>query len=647
VIKEIVDFSRQLETSGIYERISASLKRIDRPVMVIPVTDDLTDILADEIYFVFKRIEGEYCFLEDDKPIKIDEGDTSYLRLKGIDDEDKPWQEILTSIRLYTQKLTTDPKGNKSIGGNNGTNSYHLLIFDGKFEKGELALNNKGEVSKYKGDLFYMREGFKYKMPKTYKYPIIEEGIPGNIEENEKKKFLELLEKVKEPLNLDNIWNEIEKLKKAFESFNKKTESLELPFKSIFVVFKIPRRFYEDNNIYREWYDKYLQKKIFKVDNPNVYYKANCSICGNKDVDTYLPDCFNNMDGGKPFLQHIDRKSPLNTAVCGACALETYKFQEYFLNRLGITLFPLFIHAGKRERTIHLFRRQEVIEKLSFQEIISEIYRETSEEELDFYLVFYSRHEGILFFDYITGFHYKIKSTAIFEIEAILDRYFFSDNNLIKNYFTSKVDTENHRRNNLIYTYRQPVFDFVYRAKYESLDRWILQDLYFEILGIHLRQLVSKDRYMKEGKVKESLQQYIKLDNLFTGVLMDTIKKIQESQTIGSKESFAYYSGQIVYYLLSQSRSEIRTHSLVEPFINASSFSALGIRIEELFNSYKHALAFNYGKFNTFFSAMWAFLYDQKEEPFTKDLKILFYAGYFNSEENIFYKPGKKEEQPK
>jgi len=631
VIKEIVDFSKQLETSGIYERISENLKKIDRPIMVIPVSDDLNDILYDEIYFIFNRIEGENCFFEDDKPIKINASDKFNIRLKSINDEDEQWQEILKALQLYTRKLPTDAKGNKSIGGNKGTNSYHLLIFEGKVESGIFGVD---------------RKEFENKISRTYEKEVIEKGMPDDLDKNEKKRYLELLDKVKDNSNLDKIWREIEELKNTFEYYNENKKNMELPFASIIVVFKLSRRFYEENNIYKKWYDKYMQKKIFKVDNPDVYYKANCSICGSKNVDTYLPDCFNNMDSGKPFLQHIDRKSSLNTAVCGTCALEIYKFQEYFLNRLGITLFPLFIHRGNRERTIHLFHQQEVIEKLSFHDIISEIYRETSTEELDFYLVFYNRQEGILFFDYITGFHYKIKSTDIFEIEAILDYYFF-DNNLNKNYFNSKVKTENQQRDNLIYTYRQPVFDFVYRAKYGSLDRRILQDLYFATLGIHLRRLVSKDRFMKEGNLKKSLQHYLKLDNIFTGVLMDTIKKIQESQTIGSKESFAYYSGQIVYYLLSQSKSESRTHSLVEPFINATSFSALGIRIEELFNSYKHALSFNYGRFNTIFSSMWAFLYDHKEEPFTKDLKILFYAGYFNSEDNIFYKPGRKEEQPK
>jgi len=224
-----------------------------------------------------------------------------------------------------------------------------------------------------------------------------------------------------------------------------------------------------------------------------------------------------------------------------------------------------------------------------------------------------------------------------------LDRYFF-DGNLKQNYFVSKVDTQNHRLDQLLYSYRQMIFDFVYRAKKESLNRGILLDMYIQVLERQFKQLLSRDKNIRDRNLNDSFQHYLKLDKQFTGVYMDTIKQIQELQTVRDKESFAYYAGQIAYYLLNQSRSESKTHALVEPFINANSFSALGIRLEELFNCYKHGLAFNYGKFNAVFSALWAFLYDHKDEPFTKELKILFYAGYFNSETNIFYQSGKKEE---
>jgi CRISPR-associated protein Csh1 len=638
LIKEIVEFSKKLQESGIYDKIEENLKFIDRPVMVIPLKDDLTEILADEIYFVFKRVEGDDFYIEEkgkEKQIKLNSTDPAPFRCKSLHDEDKQWQEILKSLSLYTTKLAADPKGNKSIGGNKGTNSYHLLIFEGKVKGGIFGED---------------RNGFEDKMSRTYEKKTIEKGLPESTEENEKAQlqFIALLEKVKEPLVLDKIWSEIEQLKKAFVALNKKTGSPELPFDSIFVVFKLPGKYRGKNNLYKEWYDKYLRKKIFKVDNLDAYYKAQCGICGAAEVDTYLPDCFNNLDAGKPFLQHNQRNLSINTAICGDCALEIYKFQDYFLNRLRMTIFPLFIHPGLRERTINLFRVQDTIDKLSFKEIITGIYRESSQEELDFYLVFYKRKtqkdkEGILFFDYITGFHYRIKTADVFKLETDLDHYFF-DGNLGDNYFTSKVETENRRRDHLVYSYRQVVFDFVYRAKYNSLDRWVLQDMYVLVLERQLKQLVSKDRNIKDKNLKESFQHYLELDKLFMGVIMDTIKKIQESQTIRDKESFAYYAGQIAYYLLSQSKSESKTHALVEPFINATGFSALGIRLEELFNNYKHALAFNYGKFNSVFTAWWAFLYDHKEEPFSKELKILFYAGYFNSEGNIFYQPGKKEE---
>ncbi len=637
MIKEIVEFSKQLEEAGIYERVYEDSKKIDRPIMVIPVKEDLSDILPEEIYFVFERIEEESYFLNGKEIAKIKPTEIQGIHIRGIDEEEKSWQEILRSLRLYSQKLATDAKGSKSIGTNEGTNSYNLLIFDGKFEKGELKGQNN---EKYNGDLLYLREGFMIKIPKTYREEVIELGFPVDLNEDEKIMFTKMLRKMSEVKNLEQLWDHIDGVKTIFSFYDEKTKKSKIPFGSILVVLKLPKRFYEDRNIYKEWYDKYLQKKIFKVDNPDKYYKSQCCACGSQDVNTFLPDCFNNMDGGKPFLRHSHRLKEINISICGTCALEIYKFQEYFLNRLHISLFPLFIQKDLRQRTIDLFKGQEKIEKLSFQEVISEIYRDTSVEELDFYLILYARGEQILFFDYITGFHFKMNAKSIFEVEAMIDHYFLSDN-LGKNYFADKLDTGNRMRDNIIYSYRQLIFDFVYRAKYSGLDNRVLQDLYLEVLRMHLRQLVSKDKFFNEKKVIDGFDHYLELNKLFKGVLMDTIKKIQESQTINDEASFAYYAGQITYYLLSQSKSDSRTHSLVEPFINVANFAALGIRIEELFNNYKHSISFDYKKFNTIFSALWAFLFDHKEEPFTKELKTLFYAGYFNSVDNIFYKSDK------
>jgi hypothetical protein len=86
---------------------------------------------------------------------------------------------------------------------------------------------------------------------------------------------------------------------------------------------------------------------------------------------------------------------------------------------------------------------------------------------------------------------------------------------------------------------------------------------------------------------------------------------------------------------------------MVEPFINLNNFSAIGLRLEELFNAYKHKLRLSSRNMNNKFSEIWAYIYDTKHEKFTKDLKILFYAGYFDTNSNIFFEKSEKNNNEK
>ena len=53
---------------------------------------------------------------------------------------------------------------------------------------------------------------------------------------------------------------------------------------------------------------------------------------------------------------------------------------------------------------------------------------------------------------------------------------------------------------------------------------------------------------------------------------MKTVERIKKEEKIRDKESFAYYAGQIAYYLLNQSKSSEKTHAMIEPFINMNNF---------------------------------------------------------------------------
>ena len=125
---------------------------------------------------------------------------------------------------------------------------------------------------------------------------------------------------------------------------------------------------------------------------------------------------------------------------------------------------------------------------------------------------------------------------------------------------------------------------------------------------------------------------------------MGTVQTIKEEVVIRDMESFAFYAGQIVYYLLSLSEKKEKRHSLVEPFINIPNLKLFSLKINELFNAYKHAVYFNHRRFNELFSSLWAFLYDNSDKKFNNELRILFYAGYFDNN-NILYTNQDKEDQ--
>jgi CRISPR-associated protein Csh1 len=647
MLKEIVEFSKILEDNKIYERILEKQKRIDKPIMVIPVKKDLSDFDVKDCYFVFKHItkenEEKVSLILDgeNKEKKIDLQKANKIQkisIKELIEEDNNWANILLNLSLYTQKLSNDAKGGKSIGSNSGTNSYNLLAFEGKFRTGRFE--DKNGTENYKGDLFFCKKGFFQKVQDTYREVNIKKGIPEDIDFISREKFIDLFLKFSNENILKIIWNEIDQLKNILTDRKKGKKTIKI--NNMFIVLKLPEEYYTTSNYYKEWYDKYLSKKVFKSNPPNNrgYPVGKCSLCKKEKVELWVPNAFNNLDGGKPYLLHKHRFSQHKIYICGDCCLQIYKFQEFFLNKLRITLFPLFINENYSKYTISLLKNYKKIEKLSFREVIKNVYIKSSQNELDYYLIIYK--DDILSIDYITGFRYKFSNYNIFQLESIIDEFFFGDK-LFNNYFTQKVNTGRTNINNLIYKYRQQYFDYFYRAKYKGIDVNSLIDQFLDTLRIQLKLILSgEEKIFVSKSIKRTFYKYLELDTIFKGVNMETINRIKKSRKINDKESFSYYAGQITYYLLSQSKSDNKTHGLVEPFLNITNFRMLGEKIEELFKNYKHAIPLNFPMFNKKISELWSFIYDNREGKFSKDLKILFYAGYFDSKENIFYQKSKE-----
>ena len=679
MLDEIVKFSRELENNNIYKRITEENKNITIPILVLPAKDDLSDFDYNDIYIVVKNIVKEnldngkikdYLILDNSKigkpEIKYEikkniQPDNLFKNISSFNKEFK-WQSILYNVSNLTRKPSNDNKGNKSIGqrGNSGTNSYNLLIFCGKFKN-----DNTESTNKIKGDIFYSFDHFFHKTSDTYADEskdkegkkirnLIKDVIPETVEE--KSKFIHLLTKLSKRDTLKIIWEKINEYKNYAGEF--KERNWLLPNGEMYFIIKLPDQYF---SYYKAWYEKYLSKNIFKTMPKNKKYPLRkCSIikCENNDkcIDTWLPNAFHNLDQKKPFLCHIDRKFDHNIALCGNCSLHLFKFQEFFLNDGKFTIFPLFIDEIDRKQEVSIFTSG-LIKKLNFKNIIKSIYRSCKSSELNFYLVIYNNSEKIISFDYVSNYRFLFRKMSVFQIEkyfsCMLSKYdkarSYYTNILEDNYFNSKIETQNSFLDNCLYKYRTLIFDFVYRAKYNSLNNNNILDIFITSMKFRLKELYNPD--IKEinviKKIYEIINYYQILDENFGGKSMDTVNSIKQTDEINDIKSFAFYLGQVVYYLLKQSEKEDKMHSMVEPFIDLPTINRIAVKLQSTFKAYSHKISLTHPNFNKIFKQIWAFIVDHKDVMFSNDLKYLFYAGYFDSDSNIIYKQKEKKNESK
>lgn len=107
-------------------------------------------------------------------------------------------------------------------------------------------------------------------------------------------------------------------------------------------------------------------------------------------------------------------------------------------------------------------------------------------------------------------------------------------------------------------------------------------------------------------------------------------------------EEFAFGAGQIIYFLLNQSKASERTHALLEPFIQKVNIKQLQNSIVQTINAYKHEISFGKSRFERLATEVLGFESDDN----IKDYQRLLLAGYF-SEPVIYEKNYEKKEKIK
>ncbi len=660
MLKEMIDFSNALEEAGIYtEIIEKKINKIDKPIMVIPVKDDLSDLDRDNIYFIldnegYEKRENKFVYKDKKKPTKENEKyreveiNNLPITVKTFDEEEKEskeWSKIVRNLNYYNLGRA-DTKGLKCIFNNSGTLSFSifLFLFYGKLTRDKIKYTYiKKYIDKKKDDK-------KYNETYNDKENIESALFFDKKDKEDENKITDVLLKFGSDDFLDLFFKRVDDFKKYFG------------IDEFFVIIRLPDRLLQygngkqdhNKNIYGYFYEEYWKKKSFNSEDKSTSKSKEKFICGtcNRESDFIdLPGNFNTLNSKKAFLQHHGRREKIPIKICRECAFSIQKFDKLFLTKLNIRIFPLFIDTNRenkpKDEQINIIKND--LSKIEFKDTLDEIGRKTYYSNTDFYLVI--RGDGILFFDYITGFKYHINGVLYSKVEALFSSFFNNSgsvrggySHLYKNYF-SAVDTKDSTLNYLIHKYRDQIFDYFYRAKYNSLNIKTVENMFFELIMWSFNLLHSDE--ITKSIIIEKMDNYKELNKIFGGDFMAKLNSVGEMDNIDDSDSFFYFLGQLVYYLLYQSEAGEKTHSMVIPFLQAGATNVIMYqKLLPLFERYGYKIAMHMekNKFNSIFSKVEKYYHDKKDElKFTQDNKLIFLAGYLD--DNMFFpKPKTKEE---
>ncbi|MCD6654467.1 MAG: hypothetical protein LT067_06875 [Sulfurovum sp.] len=425
----------------------------------------------------------------------------------------------------------------------------------------------------------------------------------------------------------------------------------------------------------------------------------NCPIIDKKS-ELGTSDFLNTFADKKPFYMHLTRNKLYDgfTALYSGKVIQNLSFFEEIL-KLKIKIdkydknmfpspFPIFISnkdAIDNEGNRIYFELLKENQPIGYQKIIESVYLKLSDSneinDLNFYLIFWTNtKDGIRFYDvdYVDSFKYKLDDfyiENIFEIEnfntgtienifelewKIFAKFLYTlkgeneNTYLLKNnYFAEKINVSKGEKlpamvATKFYQYNKAIFDVVYKGKLESFTGFMFDDLCISIIR---EQIKLNDDWGKTYKIREKLALYISLyknfnkgEDLATTIkdLRQKIEVLLENDEIHleSDKEFAFASGQLIWYILTKSKSESKTHSLLDIFISKNKAEDFKMVMAQHIQKYSHAFKFFQNKswFDKLVGEVMAY---EPEQQTIKNLIPLIMAGYF-SKNSISEKISKK-----
>ena len=436
---------------------------------------------------------------------------------------------------------------------------------------------------------------------------------------------------------------------------------------------------YYKNIPYSEYviaHQTYLQQKLFNNNDFN-----NEKIITN---ETYgLSGFINGLNMKKPFLEH-KTASMFKGIASRIQAKDTVYLNDFDLllkrknNKVFPRPLPIFIDKNEfsnSDEIISIFKKDE---RLTYSQILKQLFKNTPDKVLqNYYLLFFNYKYELEDFDFVSKFRYSLnedgnfpKIRNLFELKKSKDE--LKGDYSIKNIFHFEADIMKTIFNNslvkvkgesfsisyfgeikaeyvsggepvyqMILKYRKAFYDYIYKSKTQAINCTMWDEIMWNSVIGDLRNTNFDKKYYVEKSIKEKLNIWFSLYRYFTNnlnridmaskipELLEKMKKVanDENTHFATTEEFAFGAGQIIYFLLNQSRASERTHALLEPFIQKVKAEQLQNSITQAINMYKHEISFGHGRFERLSAEVLA--YETNDN--LKDFQRLLLAGYFAS----------------
>jgi CRISPR-associated protein Csh1 len=432
-------------------------------------------------------------------------------------------------------------------------------------------------------------------------------------------------------------------------------------------------------------HDSYFSKNIFNKEEFNKE-DAEGLIRG-------VPDSLYTYNGKKPFLQHQSSPFNLKFRTSGEEAKVIWQFYNLQKNKILPNPLPIFI--DKREllnkELVSLFCDEK---KESYTDIIQSLFVEHKEDLGGYYLLFIQKGE-IIDSDFVPNFQYHISDCELRQADCLNCNYvnkegqtvnwklkgevkdIFSFQNKLANkllgleletstkaggkwlkYFgdveyNPKYMTE--IQYNLFLKYRLAFYNYVYKSQRKSINKRMFDDIMINGIIDDLRHDEVKDnRHTKQYDIKEKILIWFSLYDFFeqnnknnkdminlSQQLFDELKAFTKGEEASLKtvspELFAFASGQVIREILQKSRSDKRTHALLEPFLQKTDTNLFKLAIAKAFETYKHEFTLYSGNKRFEFDRTMSLVMGASDDKINvKDLLPYILAGYFS--DTIFFK---------